>query len=1288
MSDKFDPATIARAAASSRWSALVRTDVDLTTIGVWDPAVVRETRVLVPIDVQALYVPLGSTEPMSRLPLALAAPDGAPPAAATPVLEPGSPRVPGVHLHWLPPDALLRGSLADDRSTNRLGLATLPDRWVVLRVLVPKGQAQAHVRGWIVEADTAKAIPIDQYPAAAAAATPAGRTVPPADLNGSTGGSLNWVAVYDATINRLAFFDPLDDLATIAPSGVEGDHASYVVAGWWSSPSFDPLDGAQTTASLHSRLQDLGWALTDDHEGGDRLNAAATVRRLKQESIGLVSATRYGGVAATAALSPGSASPSAARASSIDDAVRPRVFTPVTDVFVDVATEVVQAEPSWPRATLLHGAVFGVPVSGPATTDNRPTTTDVSVVFGEHSDDLAAVLASTTLGSADADQGRSLERLLAAFTGNLLDRVGTADGIVDVEQHEHDEAFIARQGGAGGTDRLQSGQQAGGFAAGRQARSAAARKRATPAAPTKGAHVVSFAASRAELKMMTRDTQRAEVVSWEGDRPDVEVSTEAREVVRPAPRLHVPAETMVAIRGAGRSLRFGAAGRFSQDGLLHCRWPSQAARGVAQVIDARDLVPPVATGATPAEVQALVEECVTLDPYLAPWLAAAAATRHGLDLGATTARVVAEAALRFGIDAVYDAHTTAFQPAAAPHAAAAPATRRAAGLTSALVADELRRFSLVAGTDPYPVGVTAWSQPWVPLWLEWEVRLDIADRLDGWALGAVDYERIEGQSLSTSARSFRGRSVLTNGTAAALGSAVRDWLAAEEQRDQQSIGEVDDATAEALSGIASATEHLDVLTATLDGVREQLLGLVYDGGIVRLRQDDGTFGAPATSGTAPMFLRGGAITITRARLVDGFGRTLDLPVDALAVPKRSSVAGAPRSLELRPRLTVPARAMLRFVDPAAAATAAAEARVDQVDASLTINPIAGFLLPDHIDEALEIFDVSGTPLGQLTHEPFGGGVGWEIAPGRPGPADAGPLFGVSGGTIHAGLFAAGIVAADARARQGQPAADGVESALSALLRAIDTTLWTVDAFASLGSEHIAGLVGRPIAVVRARLSLELAADVGVDPIAATAALADRVFTVRIGELTRADDGLLAYFVDDDYEHVRLVDKVVAAEARESGRQRGQQARYGTAPAVPEKQPIEHPYVVAEDELTIRLNQTRVLTLLMLPSGKVHLTSGVLPRKSVQLAREWVIPGLSQIAPSARIGPVLVDPAQIRLPLISAFPKKQIFTRRDTPQSWKDDPILAATQNALLPDLPHEVQEGYIRIAPNQEDEPQ
>jgi hypothetical protein len=152
-------------------------------------------------------------------------------------------------------------------------------------------------------------------------------------------------------------------------------------------------------------------------------------------------------------------------------------------------------------------------------------------------------------------------------------------------------------------------------------------------------------------------------------------------------------------------------------------------------------------------------------------------------------------------------------------------------------------------------------------------------------------------------------------------------------------------------------------------------------------------------------------------------------------------------------------------------------------------------------------------------------------------------------------------------------------------------------------------------------------------------------------------------------------------ALESGRGRGQLAQLGTTKQIPDVRPITHPYVVAEDEVFVHPGQVIRLTLLMHPAGKVHLTSGVLPRKALQLARDWVQPGLAVIAPSVRVGPVLVDADAIRLPKISAFPKDQIWTRRDTPSSWKDDPILAATQTALLPFVPSEVQEGYVRVAP-------
>jgi hypothetical protein len=261
-----------------------------------------------------------------------------------------------------------------------------------------------------------------------------------------------------------------------------------------------------------------------------------------------------------------------------------------------------------------------------------------------------------------------------------------------------------------------------------------------------------------------------------------------------------------------------------------------------------------------------------------------------------------------------------------------------------------------------------------------------------------------------------------------------------------------------------------------------------------------------------------------------------------------------------------------------------------------------------------------------------------------------------------------------------------------MLRAIDTTLWAVDPLGSLGTEHIAGLVGRPIAVVTARLSLDVKPDVDariyVDEAlrtgrqAAYDALVEEIFAVRLGEVTRSDDGLLGYFVDDDFSVFHLVDRVIADEALPSGRCRGVLDPDNPDPMAPDPIDPDHPYINADGVIRIHPGQTVRLTLLMHPGGMVHLSSGILPRTSRALARDWVQPGLSTMAPSLRSGPLLIDADKVRLPKVASFPAEQLFTHRDTPSSWKDDPILAATQSALLPDTAPEVQEGWIRIAPN------
>ena len=196
--------------------------------------------------------------------------------------------------------------------------------------------------------------------------------------------------------------------------------------------------------------------------------------------------------------------------------------------------------------------------------------------------------------------------------------------------------------------------------------------------------------------------------------------------------------------------------------------------------------------------------------------------------------------------------------------------------------------------------------------------------------------------------------------------------------------------------------------------------------------------------------------------------------------------------------------------------------------------------------------------------------------------------------------------------------------------------------------------------------------------AAETALAAEAFPFRLGELTRTDDGLLGFFVGDDFEHLHLVDRVVAAVAKPPG----PEGHLSEAPA-----PIHHRYVVAEDTISVHFGQRLTLTLLMHPAGRVHLTSGVLPRKALELAREWVAPGLARLSPSVRTGPLLIEPDQVRLPKASVFGADQVFTRRTSPATGRDDPLLAATQTALLPDGPSSVQDGYLRVLPKTDGQP-
>jgi hypothetical protein len=1260
---RISPELAERAFSSPRYEVLGKLDTDVATIGTWDRTMSRRTRILVPVDVQAYVVPPGGSE--ETVPIVGDVQSDPAPFAV------GTPKKPGVHLHWAMPDALLRAE--HDEATRSPVLPVLPDQWVVVRTLQPVGQRQVLATGWVVDARTRVVTglssftgPIADLPVDA-----------PDPLTGFTLG-VEWTSSYAGSERRFTFHDTLEDLpalAEAAKTSFHGDQAVYTVAGWWSDESRDPLTGARGPAALDSVLAGLGWRV--DHDADDVAHEPTDSREQRMmKQAGLASKNEF--ARSRIVGSDGRT------VSSMLDAVELDVASPVQTVGAFWVGE------SLPRYhALLHGSVLGVPVGEvlpPA--DDRPDPAGFTVALGSDVDDVVAALGADGIGLGAAER-RAAEDLMAAFSNGLVAEMGAPDGVDALGAREHENGFWSLPGtpvlGAV-PDRLRREDSiaANPLTVGRKGRAAA----------RPDAEASPILAWRAKTDLVAKGGRKGRTNPPVGRvAPESKPAPTPRSVTRPAPRFFRPAPLVIAVREAHPSHRHHGDGLYDDQGRLLCRYPAAAVPRLEGLVTGAQVLPTLGSGAIPPEVTTVVREAALLDPYGVDWLVAG--YQPGPELGGVVAnRVRAEVVRLYGVEGVYDGRSHIAFPTPKGAKAAVSARWESEALATVDLEHKLTAalagLSVVVGQQPSPVAFTTWRQPWVPVWIEWRVTLTGSSTLRGWRLDGYDLEPDPAADVAPDVTTtLTGRSLLGQGVGDTIRAAVRAWVGSEQQR-QVTPGRTAFGDGAVVQRLADFDRPLDLVSASLDGVREQLLGIDYVGTV--RRQD----GKPVANGAAtPLF--GGRLRLDDLRLVDAFGRLAPVPEEILDATRSTlelEVDDDPRAVLLRPRLQNAARWLFRLVDPGQDATTAPaevrEAFVDQVSPDDAVNPIAGFLLPDHIDEGLEAFTAAGAPIGQVEHDVISGAVTWECAPGRPLPPDAGPLVGLEAQERLVGEVVAGMVRADAAARAlPEPPAS---SALVTFLRAVDTTLWTVDTFASLGTSTLAGLVGRPIAVVRALLTLDAPDDVAEVTITAAGgaaarlaaydALVEEEVEVQIGTLTRGDDTVLGFFVDDDYERLFLVDRVVAEHARVTGPHLGHLGLLGTvAPATIEA--LDHPYLSTTGRIRLRRGQTRRLTLLMLPGGRVHLTSGVVPRKELALADSWFTPGLKKLMPSVRVGPLLVDPGEVRLPLVAVLGERQTFTRRTGDLAWKDDPILAATQTAYLPRMPHEIQEGWIRVTPDE-----
>jgi len=480
----------------------------------------------------------------------------------------------------------------------------------------------------------------------------------------------------------------------------------------------------------------------------------------------------------------------------------------------------------------------------------------------------------------------------------------------------------------------------------------------------------------------------------------------------------------------------------------------------------------------------------------------------------------------------------------------------------------------------------------------------------------------------------------------------------------------------------AALANMDVMAATLDGVHARLRGEPTGQWVGSSPPPP-----PDPDPSAPGLIAG-ALRPVRMRLVDTFGQVVDLlgsgpghPADAEAAltSRPVTIPDRPGLMALTPRFPSPSRLLLRFVDAVPGPHPPALEDTDE-----SARPVCGYLLPDHLDGALELFDADGAALGQLLPALDGSGrATWERAPGLPTAAGELPSADIPDPSL--GAVADGLVRWGDH--DGDPARADDEGALAALLRLIDSTLWNTDPFGHAGDEHAALLTGHPIVVLRAMLRLD------VDDPLGPADLPTTPVPVRIGALAQWQDGVLAFFAGDDHAHVRPAGPAAATLARPVGPGLGylgpatQVAAYHAqfaadlAPGQTPRTPVTHPYLLDDPVVPVWPGQAVPLTLLVVPHAVAHATSGLLPRKDLGVRRQWVADGLARIAPTFRFGPVLVDPGAIRMPVAADLAGTWTWNHRRDVASWEDDPVVNATGDALMTTRVAGAEEGWLTLHP-------
>jgi hypothetical protein len=352
----------------------------------------------------------------------------------------------------------------------------------------------------------------------------------------------------------------------------------------------------------------------------------------------------------------------------------------------------------------------------------------------------------------------------------------------------------------------------------------------------------------------------------------------------------------------------------------------------------------------------------------------------------------------------------------------------------------------------------------------------------------------------------------------------------------------------------------------------------------------------------------GALTLEELNLLDNFGRVTTLSV-LPSVQLSETLKDVSGGSFLHPRIVQPARVNFDWLSAEDnPADGHATDPVTPTNSHPETTPVCGWLMPNYFNNDILVFDTNGFALGSLDEDAI-----WSL------PPDAAYACEIDAniGNEHLRRVVKWL--------QGNP------GLLADFLDSIEVAQDHVSPGHAHHYDSKALLMGRPIAVVRASVNLQLMGlpaldqswralqeDMGAFKSGKITRMRDRSrkswekvrFPFRLGEHFQLDDGLLGYWKEGYVAHEIQLNELFAPESDNQ---------------VIDRQEISC-YTGNGDKRqeTMAMGETDTYTLLMDPRSGVHLTSGILPTVKISILPSHFLPALRKMEAWFRVFP-LVQP---------------------------------------------------------------